>query len=112
LRRLVPPDEDRSPIPASAAHNVAAQLLATEAGIDTHTPMARGHLAGGHWLTLPAARIEDSRPPDDRDIAVTMEDSSAAQWAALFAAAYGLTGRERELRDHLIPGATLLSLLG
>ena len=56
LRTLVPPDEDRSPIPASA-YNVAEQLLATEAGIDSHAPMARVHLAGGRWLTLRAARM-------------------------------------------------------
>ena len=35
LRVLVPPDADRPPVPAGA-YNVAAQLLAVEAGID-HT---------------------------------------------------------------------------
>ena len=103
LRTLVPPDEDRSPIPASA-YNVAGQLLATEVGIDSNAPMARVHLAGGRWLTLRAARIEDTRPPDARDIAVTLEDSSPAERAALFAAAYGLTSRETELLNHLIRG--------
>jgi DNA-binding CsgD family transcriptional regulator len=103
LRTLVPPDADRSPIPASA-YNVAGQLLATETGIDSHPPMARVHLAGGRWLTLRAARMEDSRPPDARDIAVTLEDSSPAERAALFAAAHGLTNRERELLNHLIRG--------
>jgi hypothetical protein len=100
LRTLVPPDEDRSPIPASA-YNVAGQLLATEAGIDSNTPMARVHLAGGRWLTLRAARMEDSRPPDARDIAVTLEDSSPAERAVLFAAAHALTSREGELLNHL-----------
>jgi DNA-binding NarL/FixJ family response regulator len=103
LRTLVPPDDDRSPIPASA-YNVAGQLLATEAGIDSNAPMARVHLAGGRWLTLRAARIEDTRPPDDRDIAVILEDSSAAERAALFASAHGLTSRETELLNHLIQG--------
>jgi hypothetical protein len=36
---------------------VAAQLLATEAGVDPHPPQARAHLADGLWLTLRAARI-------------------------------------------------------
>jgi DNA-binding CsgD family transcriptional regulator len=103
LRTLVPPDQDRSPIPASA-YNVAGQLLAAEAGIDSNPPMARVHLAGGRWLTLRAARMEDSRPPDARDIAVTLEDSSPAERAGLFAAAHGLTSRERELLNHLIRG--------
>jgi DNA-binding CsgD family transcriptional regulator len=103
LRTLVPPDQDRSPIPASA-YNVAGQLLAAEAGIDSNAPMARVHLAGGRWLTLRAARMEDSRPPDARDIAVTLEDSSPAERAGLFAAAHGLTSRERELLNHLIRG--------
>lgn len=103
LRTLVPPDDQRSPIPASA-YNVAGQLLATEAGIDSNAPMARVHLAGGRWLTLRAARIEDTRPPDDRDIAVILEDSSAAERAALFASSHGLTSRETELLNHLIQG--------
>jgi hypothetical protein len=96
LRTLVPPDEDRSPIPASA-YNVAGQLLATEAGVDSHAPMARVHLAGGRWLTLRAARMEDFRSADARDIAVTLEDSSPAERAGLFAAANALTSREGEL---------------
>jgi DNA-binding NarL/FixJ family response regulator len=103
LRMLIPPDEDRSPIPASA-YNVAGQLLATEAGIDSHAPMARVHLAGGRWLTLRAARMEDTRPSDARDIAVTLEDSSPAERATLFAAAHALTSRESELLNHLIQG--------
>ena len=56
LRLLVPPDTDRRPIPAGA-YNVAAQLLAVEAGVDDHPPSARVHLTGGVWLTLRAARI-------------------------------------------------------
>ena len=84
--------------------NVAGQLLPAEAGIDSNAPMARVHLAGGRWLTLRAARMEDFRPPDARDIAVTLEDSSPAGRTALFAAAHGLTGREGELLNHLIRG--------
>jgi DNA-binding CsgD family transcriptional regulator len=109
LRTLVPPDDDRSPIPASA-YNVAGQLLATEAGIDSHAPMARVHLTGGRWLTLRAARMEDSRPADARDIAVTLEDSPPAERAGLFAAAHALTSREAELLGHLIRGVDTYEL--
>ena len=109
LRTLVPPDEDRSPIPASA-YNVAGQLLATEAGVDSHAPMARVHLAGGRWLTLRAARMEDFRSADARDIAVTLEDSSPAERAGLFSAAHALTSREGELLGHLIRGVDTYEL--
>lgn len=63
------------------------------------------HLSDGRWLTLRAARIEDGRPPQERDIAVTIEDSSPSERAALFARAYGLSTREGELLGHLVTGS-------
>jgi DNA-binding CsgD family transcriptional regulator len=104
LRLLVPPDSDRAPIPASA-YNSAAQLLANEAGIDDNLPSARVHLAGGQWLTLRAARIEDGQSPTSGRIAVTIEDTAPQDRARLFASAHGLSGRERELLGHLASGA-------
>ena len=103
LRVLVPPDGERSPVPANA-YNVAAQLLAVEAGVDAHPPSARVHLSDGRWLTLRAARIDDSRPAQERDIAVSIEDSSPAERASLFCRAYGLSPRESELLGHLLRG--------
>lgn len=103
LRVLVPPDEDRSPVPANA-YNVAAQLLAIEAGIDPNPPSARVHLTGGRWLTLRAASVEDARPAHKRDIAVSIEESSPAERASLFSRAYGLSAREAELLGHLVSG--------
>lgn len=73
--------------------------------------MARVHLAGGGWLTLRAARMEDSRPPDARDIAVTLEDNSPPERTTLFAAAHALTSREGELLNQLTEGSTPPSLL-
>jgi DNA-binding CsgD family transcriptional regulator len=104
LRLLVPPDADRRPIP-SGAYNVAAQLLAVEAGVDDHPPTARVHLTGGVWLTLRAARIGDDTPVDQRDIAVTIELTSPADRLALFARACGLSPREAELLGHLVAGS-------
>ena len=104
LRVLVPPDTDRRPIPAGA-YNVAAQLLAVEAGVDDHPPLARVHLAGGIWLTLRASRIGDTLPMDQRDIAVTIELASAGERMALFARAHGLSPREAELLGHLGAGS-------
>jgi hypothetical protein len=83
LRLLVPPAPGQHPIPAGA-YNVAAQLLAVEAGVDDHAPSARVHLSGGVWLTLRASRIGDSTRGAHRDVAVTIESTSAAERLALY----------------------------
>lgn len=104
LRKLVPPDGDRRPVPAGA-YNVAAQLLAVEAGIDDHPPTSRVHLGGGVWLTLRAARVDAKGPPTDQDIAVTIEPTSPSERRSLFARSHALSPRETELLDHLAQGA-------
>jgi DNA-binding CsgD family transcriptional regulator len=106
LRVLVPPEpEDQAPVPAGA-YNVAAQLLAAEAGVDGSPPIARVHLADGRWLTLRAARMEDAgQAPEDRDIAVSIEPSTAGDRVSVFARACGLSPRETELLHHLAGGA-------
>jgi hypothetical protein len=76
LRLLVPPDEGRAPVPA-AAYNVAAQLLASEAGVDGNPAWARVAVPEAELMTVRAARIDGSGTPADRDIAVTIEASSA-----------------------------------
>jgi hypothetical protein len=70
LRLMVPRDDGLPPVPAGA-YNVAAQLLALEAGADTRPPRARVHVGDGVWLTLRAARLEDGAPGTGRPIAVT-----------------------------------------
>jgi hypothetical protein len=83
LRVLVPPDaEDQAPVPASA-YNVAAQLLAVEAGVDGHPPTARVHLAGSRWLTLHAARLDTGQGAEGSDIAVSIEPATADVLPAL-----------------------------
>lgn len=103
LSLLVPHARGRPAVPA-AAYNVAAQLLAVEAGVDTNPPHARVHLADGLWLTLRAARIGDADPPEARDIAVTIEETSPAERLAVFASAFALSPRERDLLGHLAKG--------
>lgn len=103
LSVLLPPDGDRPPVPA-AAYNVAAQMLAVEAGVDGHPPSARVHLAGGVWLTLRAARIGTPGSADVQDIAVTIETTAPAERMTLFARACALTARETELLRHLATG--------
>ena len=104
LRTLVPPDGDRRPVPAGA-YNVAAQLLAVEAGIDNHPPTSRVHLGGGVWLTLRAARVDAEGPSTDHDIAVTIETASPSERRNLFARSHALSPRETELLDLLAQGA-------
>ncbi|MFD4373831.1 LuxR C-terminal-related transcriptional regulator [Streptomyces sp. NPDC058486] len=108
LASLIPPEEGRAPIPA-AAYNVAAQLLAGEAGIDPNPARARVHLAEGLWLTLRAARIDDSRdsgvPRSEQQIAVTIEETTPTDRLDVFCRAHGLTARETELLVLLSEGA-------
>jgi DNA-binding CsgD family transcriptional regulator len=98
LRTLIPPTDDRPPVPA-AAYNVAAQLLAVEAGVDSNPPTARVPLLMGRWMTLRAARLTASG-----DIAVTMERTSPTERLSVFRRALGLTAREGELLTHLAAG--------
>ena len=101
LRRLLPTPPERSPIPA-AAYNVAAQLVAIEAGVDDHPPAASVHLDGGIWVTLRAARIGISEPGD---IAVTIDHVAPAERLEIFTRACALTAREGELLIVLADGA-------
>lgn len=101
LRLLVPPAGGQGPVPAGA-YNVAAQLLAVEAGVDGRPPSARVHLEGGVWVTLRAARLGSTGVGD---IAVTIERTAARERADLFARAFGLTPREHELLQCLVDGA-------
>ena len=104
LRALLPPEVDRQPVPAGA-YNVAAALLAHEAGIHAHPPVARVRLAGGLWLTFRAARVDSDRPAAERDIAVTIELTSPGERRRLYARSHGLTARETEVLELLAQGA-------
>ncbi len=103
LRRLLPTPAGQDPVPASA-FNVAAQLLAVEAGVDSHRPLARVHLGNGKWLVLRADRLVPSRDGIG-DIAVAYEQAGAADRLELFVRAHGMTPRERDLVRQLATGA-------
>jgi DNA-binding CsgD family transcriptional regulator len=108
LRLLLPTSPGTAPVPA-AAFNVAAQLLAVEAGVDDGPPMARAQLAGPEWISLRAARLGGepggTGEPDGGRIAVTVEPVAPAGRIELYGRACGLTGRERELLHRLARGA-------
>lgn len=107
---LVPPEGNRPPVSAGA-YNVAAQLLALEAGIDDHPSVARVNSGKRTWLTLRAARIgPESGVAEDRDIAVTMEQTAPAERLELFARACGLSPREQDVLRLLATGADTRSI--
>lgn len=97
LEVLLPATGGVQPIPA-AAYNVAAQLLAVEHGVDSNPPSARVHLAEGLWVTLRAARLSAD------SIAVTIEETTAADRLDMFCRCFGLSAREAELLGHLATG--------
>lgn len=104
LRMLLPPDADRSPVPASV-YNVAGQLQAIEQGVDGHPATARVHLSNGFWVTLRAARLTRSEQAQLAVIAVTIEETSPVDRLDVFGRAYGLSARETELMSLLATGS-------
>ncbi|CUR59651.1 putative LuxR family transcriptional regulator [metagenome] len=109
LEALLPAQAGRDPVPAGA-YNVASQLVATEAGVDSHPAQARVHLGAGLWLTLRADRLAGVDPVSERDIVVTMELSSAGERRDLFSRSHTLTPRESELLGRLAEGADTRSI--
>jgi DNA-binding CsgD family transcriptional regulator len=106
LLQLNPPDADIPVVPA-AAYNVAAALLAAEAGVRTGAAWSRVHLGGSRWVTLSAARMNERG-----DIAVTIEPSTPALRREVFALAHALTARERQVLDELATGADSQAIAG
>ena len=98
LTQLNPPGEDVPVIPA-AAYNVAAALLAAEAGKWVGAAWSRVHLGGSRWVTLSAARIDNAGT-----IAVTIATSTPAQRREIFALAHALSARERQVLEELATG--------
>jgi DNA-binding CsgD family transcriptional regulator len=99
LRLLLPTPEQFSPIPA-AVYNVAAQLLAREANVDTSDPIARMPASDGSWVRVSAARVEPAQ-----GIVVTIEPTTAEERLDLFSRAHALSTRERDVVDELSRGA-------
>lgn len=96
LRALLPAEASRRPVPA-AAYNVAAQLLAVEAGLDSHRPMARTAVSPGEWICVQAARLGE-------DIAVTIGPVEQRERWMLFCRTHGLSDRETEIVTCLAEG--------
>jgi DNA-binding CsgD family transcriptional regulator len=104
LRAVLPTDTDRRPVPAGA-YNVAAALVASEAGHFEHPPVARVRPAHATWLTFAASRVDTDRPRDEQDIAVTITTSSPGERLRIYVRAHGLSPREIDVVDRLAEGA-------
>ena len=110
LEVLLRPRPEGPTIPASV-YNVAAQLVAVEAGVDDHSASTRAHLSDGFWLTLRAARLASDPPEPDSpahrtgQIVVTIEEASAMERLEMFARTVGLSPREYELLGWLATGS-------
>jgi DNA-binding CsgD family transcriptional regulator len=106
LLELNPPGEEpiADPIPA-AALNVAAALVAAEAGVPVGPAWSRVHLGAGRWVTLRAERMTGAV-----ELAVTIEVSTVAERREVFSLAHGLSPREREVLGQLATGADSRSM--
>lgn len=102
---LNPPDGDAQAVPA-AAFNVGAALIAEEQGVPVGPAWARVHLGGSGWVTVRADRIGSEGDPRDRDIAVSIEPSTSAGRADMFARVHGLSRRETEVLHSLLAGSS------
>jgi DNA-binding CsgD family transcriptional regulator len=104
LRRLQPSPAGTIPVPA-VVYNVAAQLLAVEAGADAHQPSTRVQAGEHGWATVRASRL-GAVPPGGGPpaITVTIEPTGPSQRLELFARSHALTARERQLLVLLAGG--------
>jgi len=104
LRALLPTSPGLAPVPA-AAYNVAAQLLASEQGVDNRPACARAHLGEGVWISVRASRLESPSDTGARQIAVTIETIAPNERIELYGRASALTPRERQLLHELAAGS-------
>ncbi|MET4590221.1 DNA-binding CsgD family transcriptional regulator [Arthrobacter sp. 754] len=77
--------------------NVAAQLLAQEAGVDHHPAWSRVHLVSGQWAILRASRMGPAGLEATPPLAITIQACPPEARLDVFARSLGLTPRQREL---------------
>lgn len=89
--------------------NVAAQLLASEAGVDDHPAMARVPVGYGDWALLRSTRVDPGRgatPP----LAVTVQECPATDRLEAFARCFALTPQQHRLLDLAAGGLSTAEL--
>lgn len=85
-------------IPAEVL-NVAAQLLATEQGVDDHPASALVHVGEGVWARLSATRMNPLTGGAAAPIAVTIQDALPSERMAVFERCFALSPRESQLLE-------------
>ncbi|WP_332760649.1 helix-turn-helix transcriptional regulator [Pseudarthrobacter sp.] len=85
--------------------NVAAQLLAREAGVDRHPASARVHIGSGQWALLQASRMDSTGTAAIPPLAVTIQACPPEARLDMFARSFGLTTRQRQLFELAASGA-------
>ncbi|QNE14138.1 helix-turn-helix transcriptional regulator [Pseudarthrobacter sp. NBSH8] len=90
---------------AAEVFNVAAQLLAREAGVDRHPPSARVHIGSGQWALIQASRMDSTGTAAIPPLAVTIQACPPGARLDMFARSFGLTTRQRELFELAASGA-------
>ncbi|CAN7296404.1 helix-turn-helix transcriptional regulator [Arthrobacter sp. LjRoot14] len=89
--------------------NVAAQLLAREAGVDSHPASARVSIGSGRWAVLRSFRL-DPRENGAAKLAVTIQECPAGERLDVFARCFGLTRRQRSLLELAAGGLDTAAL--
>jgi len=104
LRLLQPGPSPHEQVPAEVL-NVAAQLLAREAGVDDHEAESRVHIGRGRWAFLRATRLDPGQQDAAPPLAVTIQACTPSDQLDMFARSYGLTPRQWELLQLAATGA-------
>ncbi len=109
LDLLQPGPKPYEGVPAEVL-NVAAQLLAVEAGVDPHPAASRVPVGSGAWALLRATRLASGRPGAAPPLAVTIQECPASDRMEVFARCFGLTRAQRQLLDLAAGGLDTAAL--
>jgi DNA-binding CsgD family transcriptional regulator len=96
--------------------NVAAQLVAREAGVDSHPALSRVPLGSGDWALLRATRMagttamEGGPPGSTPPLAVTVQECPAADRLEVFARCFALTRQQHRLLGLAAGGLSTVEL--
>lgn len=85
--------------------SIVTAARALEAGRTGAVPRLRVRSRTGEWLTIHASPLS-GRGDGPMQVAVTVEKAGAPDVVPLVVAAFGLTGRERDVVAHVLQGAT------
>lgn len=109
LELLQPGPHPYQGVPAEVL-NVAAQLLAREAGVDDHDAAARVHIGSGRWAVLRANRMSSAGSGSTPPLAVTIQECPPEARLDMFARSFALPPRQRELLELAFAGESTAAM--